>query len=132
MSLLDDFQSQYRARCQHLGVAATLPTTRQDDGSPHLEIVNGVYQYVVTERGQEYERKVTRDRDEALYWFVSDVVSGLASRSELSQRVAGQDFRRLYFANEVELMRRLSPAWADRKAEEIAAILARAPYVDSV
>jgi hypothetical protein len=123
---------QYEAYCGVLGVKAVLHTRQQHTGEAHVEFLDDGYHYVVTERGTELVRRITADEDEMLYWLLSDVVFDLASGYELQNRVKGQSFRRLLFAKELELMRRLNPSWAERKSGEIEAVLAKNPYDDVV
>lgn len=123
------FEAEYAALCGRVGATgATLLFSRTDDGSPHMEYANGEYAYVVTERGSEWERRTTTDKNEALYWCVSDLVWGMACAYELETRVPGLYTRRVIFDKEIELMAQIKPEWATRKAEEIRAILARNPY----
>jgi hypothetical protein len=113
-----------------LGTRRSFHTAAQHDGSAHVEVAGDAYYYVVTERGTEFERRRTRDSDELLYWLLSDIVFSLTSEYELRHRIAGQDFRRLLFQKQVELMGQLDPGWSERKAHEIQAILSTHPFDD--
>lgn len=128
--LLAQLQSVYGEACRAVGTADTVQTRRGDDGSAHIEVHGAELHYVVTERGSELERKRTSDVDDAAYWLVSDRVFSLACAWESKHRVRGQDFRRLLFAHELALLAKARPDWAQRKATEIAAILAAHPYDD--
>jgi hypothetical protein len=101
------------------------------DGTPHLEVVNGKFDYVVTERGVEFSRKTTESVDELLYWIMKGVVSKMAMEFELNNRVHGQDSRRLYFSTMIDLLGRLRPSWRGKIKEEIEVILEGSPYVDT-
>ena len=105
-------------------------TTATHDGGPHVEHYGGIYAYVVTERGNEYERRETNDPDELLYWLVSDTTREAAQLFELANRVAGRDFRRLLFAKHVELLENIRAEWGSRKREEYDTILKKHPYND--
>lgn len=110
---------------------AGFQTKAQDDGPPHVEeIERGLLCYVVTERGEELQRRCTMDPDEVLYWLIDDAVSAAAGEWELRHRVDGQDSRRLRFAKQVELLGVLSAEWAARKQRELDEILRRFPYTD--
>ncbi len=121
---------KYKYYCALLGQEAVVHTTPQHDGTPHVEVVGGKYHYVVTERGREFERRVTESEDEILYWLVSDLVFDLATKYELEHRVPGRDSRRLLFAKEIELMERVNPEWAERTRQKIRNILKEYPYRD--
>jgi len=105
-------------------------TTPQHDGSAHVEIVNDQLAYVVTERGEELERRTTGDPDELLYWLVSDLTWALASDYELSHRLESQDFRRLLFGMHLELLAEVDCAWSERKRREYLRVLAEHPFSD--
>ena len=130
-------QEQYTRLCKLLvpykprySYQSKIQTRRQDDGAPHIEFVNGKYDFVVTERGLELERQTAETEDELLYWLLSDVTTGIASEFELDNRVLGQDSRRQWFAKNVELLARLNPEWACRKESEYAKILTDHPFRD--
>lgn len=104
-------------------------TEATHDGGPHVEYRNRIFAYVVTERGNEYERRETSDPDELLYWLVSDVTGQAAQRFELANRVVGRDSRRL-FAKHVELFENIRADWGHRKREEYERVLKEHPYHD--
>jgi hypothetical protein len=107
-----------------------IQTRRQDDGSPHVELVDGGYHYVVTERGSEYERRIAENEDELLYWLMSDVTTGIALEIELNNRIPGQDSRRQWFSKNIELLNRLSTEWAGQKEFEYEKVLTMHPFRD--
>lgn len=108
----------------------TVQTLRTDDGAPHVEFVDGKYNYVVTERGSEFERRIAQNEDEVLYWLMSDVVTSISLQFELENRIAGQDSRRQWFAKSIELLGRLDPNWTARKESEYKVVLERHPFRD--
>lgn len=99
-------------------------------GDPHVEIQGDRYEYVVTERGTEFERRGTGDPDELMYWLVSDVIREMAIDHELQHRTPDQDHRRSIFQKEVELFSAIDPVWAARRQSEIAEILRDHPFRD--
>jgi hypothetical protein len=126
-------RNRFSARCKQLGApkaASVYRTVGTGFGDPHVEIDSAGYHYVVTERGQEFRRRTTTDAEELLYWLISGVAFEMACKYELQHRVSQQDFRRLMFQKEIELISKVSPVWADRKRMEIDAILAEHPYSD--
>lgn len=110
-----------------------LPTygSTEDGARPHLEADDQQYHYVVVERGQELERRSTRDLDELLETVFLDVTSGLGFAYELAHRVEGQDCRRIGFQRQIDLLVILSPAWAEREVQRHHEILRRHPFDDS-
>ena len=105
-------------------------TAATDDGGPHVEHRDGIYAYVLTERGNEYERRETSDPDELLYWLVSGTTGAAAQQFELANRIAGRDPRRLLFARHVELLEHIRADWGSRKREEYERVLKERPYRD--
>lgn len=128
---LDEFNDL----CQKIKSSETkysFPTVRQDDGFEHLEIIGDEYHLVVTERGLELSRRKTKSKDEILYWLVSSFAWGLASKFELENRIENQDFRRLFFAKQIEYLKIVNEDWARRKQKEFDDILARHPFNDEL
>jgi Immunity protein 63 len=102
----------------------------RDFGYPHIEIDSQGFHYIVVERGNELFRITTPDLDELLYHVFSDVTFDLACRYEVQRRVPGKDFRRLMFDRQIELLAKLSPAWAERRLKEQGQTLVDHPFVD--
>jgi hypothetical protein len=110
----------------------SLPTYgRSEDGArPHIEVDAAGYHFVVVERGREQSRLTMRDFDELLYATFQLVTSSLAYAFELEHRIEAQDSRRLAFRRQIELLSRLSPSWAERRAREHERILEEHPFDD--
>ena len=130
MDRISQLKQSFKEICDKLGHEWPLVTQPRYDGSPHIEVSDSELSYVVTERGSEFERRTTTSQDDLLYWLTSDMVFSLAGHYELKHRAPGQDFRRIMFSRELELMGRINPAWRARKEAEIMHILARHPYRD--
>ncbi len=130
---IEHIQIEYNEYCRRINPAilnALIQTTRGDDGTSHLEIEDDTYHYIATERGLDLSKKSTRDKDELLYWLVSELAWGLASTYEFKNRIKGQSFRRVLFAKTIENLNKANPAWAERKQKEFDAILAIHPFND--
>lgn len=134
MSLLSlaEVEAAVKHVAARLGEPTGLPTFGDsvDGGHPHVEVDGRGYHYVVVERGQEQRRDTTASLDELLYWIFRDATFGIAVAYELAHRVAGQDFRRILFARQVELVTRLDPRWGERCAGEQQQILRKHPFDD--
>ncbi len=134
-NLIELIQAEFDELCQKIKPSETkyiFPTVRQDDGSEHLEIGRNEYHLIVTERGQENSRKKTKSKDEVLYWLVSSFVWGLAIKFELKNRIENQDFRRLFFAKQIELLEIVNENWARRKRKNLDGILEKYPFDDDL
>ena len=99
-------------------------------GTPISRSVEKSFAFVVNERGIEYERRITTDLDELLYWIFEVITSSMASDFELRNRMEEQDSRRLWFAKQEELLGLLNPKWQDRIKIHHAEILKDHPFVD--
>jgi hypothetical protein len=102
----------------------------RDGGYPHIEVDASHYHYVTVERGRELARLSTGAYGDLLYWVCADITHAMAFAFEGRHRVAGRDARRMAFPHQLELLTRISPAMAERRAREIDAVLAAAPYRD--
>lgn len=132
-SFLERLQSEFDTQCAKLGVRREIRTQSLNDGSAHVEIVDGwKLSYVVSDHGQERERRSTHDFQDILYWMMEDVVSGLAAEYEAAHRVAGQDSRRQSFPKRVEMMGKARPEWGTRQSSQLDRVLQITPYYDAV
>lgn len=103
-------------------------TTPAGFGYSHIEIDEQGYQYIITERGHELERLQTDNLDELLYWICKDITFDMATRYELENRVPTEDFRRIYFAKNIELMERINTKYAKWLKKELDEVLEKYPY----
>ena len=112
----------------------TFPTFggSEQSGRPHVEIYDHSYHYVVCERGQEFERRITNDVYELLYWIFADITFELACSYELGHRQAGKDTRRLLFQKQEELLSILDIEWSKRKERDYVEILKHHPFNDNI
>ncbi len=101
------------------------------DATPNVEVGNsGLYHFVISERGTEYERKTTPDLDDLLYWIFSSVTFSMACDYELKHRIEGADSRRTIFARQQDLLGLLNKNWEARVREEHGSILKINPFDD--
>ena len=108
----------------------TVRTTSNEFGTPHIEIDENGYSYVIRERASEHERRQTKSFKELLYWILNSIVFIMASDYELKNRKGNEDFRRQLFAKEIELMEKLDSKFAKWKKEELDKILEEHPFDD--
>lgn len=101
------------------------------DGTPNIEIDDqGLFHYVMSERGEEYDRMTTAELDEVLYWIFSDVSFKMAVNFERENRIETQDFRRLVYAKHIDLLVRLNKEWEHRGRKEHQTFLSNNPFDD--
>jgi len=131
---LSPIQTSYREYAERIGVPPEriqLNETPTDNGAAHIEYDGSELCYVVTERGRELARRRTQKPDLLLYWLLSDLTHQLASSHAAKFRGQPEDFRRVLFAKQLELLATLKEEWRERRAEEIAVVLATNPYRDA-
>lgn len=95
---------------------------------PRVEVDDAGYHVVVPAGANETLRDTTTDFDELLYWVFAGVTHQLAFAR--GRGADGADPRRAAFAHQLDLLARLGPDMAARRAAEIARILESAPYRD--
>ena len=132
---LNQINSEIKRLAAQIGAPDHLLPTygySEDGARPHIEVDSRRYHYVVVERGQEISRVTTEDLDELLYHVFEGVTFTLACDYEVKHRVKNQDFRRLMFGRQIELLSILSPKWAEIEARDHKRILQQHPYDDSL
>ncbi len=135
MMNISDLQKQVETRIAKIGFPAysiVLHTSPVGDGTPYISFENGQYNYICSERGFEFSRKVTASSDELLYWIIYDFVHAIAVDYELAHRIPGKDSRRLYFPKIVELMGKIDKSWGVKAQRHLDEILMNSPFEDSL
>jgi len=110
-----------------------LPTYGEslDNAHPYVEIDrSGLLFYLANERGQEVLRHIAKDIDDLLYNIFKDITFSMAVEYELANRVNGQDFRRICFAEQEQLLDTLNSDWQIRRHRELEKILTDHPFDD--
>ena len=101
------------------------------DATPNIEVDNlGLYNYVISERGNEYERKMTSDLNDLLYWIFASVTFSMACDYELKNRIEEKDCRRIMFEKQEELLGLLNTEWKEKEKKEHQSILNTNPFDD--
>jgi len=89
------------------------------------------YHYCGIERGVINGHEITDDLFEISYWIYSFATSMMASRYELRHRINNQDFRRLMFKKQLELLELIGANYRKRGEMYIDETLKQAPYDDN-
>lgn len=133
-SELTRLEAAYCALLERLGGSVRdfpFSTEPAHNGAAHFEArTGGGYALIVTERGIVVSNEYFTQMDEVLYAQFRLITGEMASHYAAQNAPDGADFRRSYFARQLELMGRLSSAWRLKLSWEIADILASAPYRD--
>ena len=130
---VEDISKEVRKRGSVISAPESLLviwTKPQGDGTPYVEINDGEYFYISTERGYNIFRRKASDLDEILYLIFSRITRIMASEHELKNRVPHQDCRRVLFKKCLELIGILSDSWRIKAQQEIDETLAANPFYD--
>ncbi len=93
--------------------------THADGAQPHIEVEpGGPYHWLVVERGEVLEHRVTVDVDELLYWSFVATASEMASKWAAENGDPDQDFRIAWYEQTQRLLLVLDRRWALRWNEE--------------
>lgn len=132
---IDEIQKQVNEIILRAGFpkhSVNLCSAPYGDGTPYISFENSSYNYIYSERGYEFSRKVTYSLNTLLYWIISEFAYKIAYQYELDHRVEGRDGRRIAFPKFIEIMANMNPAWESEARNEIQNILVEAPYDDSL
>jgi hypothetical protein len=103
----------------------------EDNSFPHIEVGFMCYQWISKERGKENLHLEFKKTNDILFQVFEFITSEIARNWELENRVDNEDFRRQFFAKQVELMYNVSSEFGDRMNNEINELLLRSPYDDA-
>lgn len=90
--------------------------------------VNDKYHYIVMERGRIYKHYESEVLDDILYPMFKDITSSLAQKFELKNRIEGEDFRKIMWKKQLELLGKINEKFVDMRKREIEEVLKIAPY----
>lgn len=89
---------------------------------------NGEYHYVILERGREVKHFQSDDTIEILYYVFKDITFSLAQDYEVEHRNEREDFRKIVFGKQLELLENISSEYRLIREKEIETLLKKAPY----
>jgi len=134
MKSLTEIKNEVSRLAERIGAPAKIWPTygkSEDFARPHIEVDSRGYHYVVVERGEEFQRITTQDLDELLCKIFQNITFSLACDYELAHRVENQDCRRSVFRHQIELLSKISLAWAERESERQEEVLRQHPFDDN-
>ncbi len=133
---LTNVQKQVNMLGTRINAPQTLHPTygRSADGArPHIEVDStGTFHFVVAERGQELERQTTAVLDDLLFWIFDTVTFSMACAFDVKNRNHAQDFRRILFSKQEELLGCIDPNWQEKKRLNHRLTLAQHPFIDGI
>ena len=96
----------------------------------YIETGKFIYHNVGTDGGREVKRTTVSSLDELLYLVFEGITFEMAVSYGKDHIVMGEDFRRVFFRRQLELLDRLNSHWKEQRASEIESILKFHPYID--
>lgn len=106
---------------------------QEDLAKPNIEIVGlQNFHFIVVERANELERRITKNLDDLLYWIFDTITFRQALDYELKNRDVNLDSRRIYFRKQEELLSLICPDWKIKKENEHKDILKQYPFRDKI
>ncbi|MEG0564350.1 Imm63 family immunity protein [Anaerorhabdus sp.] len=90
--------------------------------------VDNKYHYIIMERGRMNKHCESEVLEDIIYPLFKDLTSSLAQQFELEHRKSEEDFRKLMWEKQLELLGRINEKFVDMRKREIEDILIIAPY----
>jgi hypothetical protein len=89
------------------------------------------YHYIFTEKGEITSHKISDDLFEISYWIFDDQIFNISLKYATHHKKNDQDFRRILFAKEMELLGLIGESYRKRCEITVEEILKISPYNDS-
>ena len=96
----------------------------------YIEIKFPFLYYIAIEYGKEVERRKFTNTDDLFYAVFKDITHTMAMWYEAYNRIENQDFRKILFSKQIELLSKICPEYAIKRQKEINEILTKYPYID--
>lgn len=94
---------------------------------------NGIYHYVgVGDRGGIIEEIKSENMEDVLYKIYSGVTFNKATQYAMVNKKKNEDWRRLLFSKQLEILRCINEQYYNRRFDEIQNILISNPYRDNI
>ena len=96
----------------------------------YLYMQDNKYQYLITEKGSITKHVEFTSEDDLLYASLRAIICQISLDYTRENDQPGKDFRRVYFAKQIELYSKFGKEFGERKTAEIEEILREHPYPD--
>ncbi len=107
---------------------------RYDDDVHFIKIKNNQYYFGYMERGQETNVHYSNCPEDVLYWALKSIVSGVGSEfyKEYKRDIDTNkfDFARFYYAKQLELLRKINPAFETKCRADLLNRMTEHPFRD--
>jgi len=99
------------------------------DGA-YICVEDSIYYYIEMDRGRVVRSFESRKLEDILFYLFYDITFDLAIEYEIKQRKQGEDFRRILFAKQLELLLKINKVYYTKGKQKIDDILKTAPFRD--
>ena len=97
-----------------------------------IHVNDTLYHYTIMERGKVVKEYESKDLDEILFQLFYDITFDMACKYELEHRNENEDFRRILFTKQLELLQAISNPYYEKGKQRIDEVLGRVPYRDRI
>ena len=96
-----------------------LPTYGYSDdfARPYIDVNSRGYHFIIVERGEELQHKITQELDVLLYWIFEGITFSMAANYEFNNRIENVDSRWTIFKKQEELLAALNKIWQQKQIE---------------
>lgn len=108
----------------------TTPDKIYTDGT-FLYVDGEEYYYTSKERGTVIKQYHSKSVNDILYYAFQSITFEIAARYAAKNRNENEDFRRVYFERQLELLKEIAPTYRKKREKEIEEILKRHPFDDA-
>ena len=98
------------------------------DATPNIEIIKDGYYYVISERGNEIDRRYTPFLDMLIFWIFKDITSWMSLDNQSNSLTSHADSRMKLLSNQVELLNKINPEYAETVIKEYELLLGQDWY----
>lgn len=96
-----------------------------------IYIADSKYHYVNMERGQVRKHIESKNVEDILYQIFNSITFSIACDYELKNRKENEDFRRILWNKQLELLNKINKEYAKIRKNEIEQILEISPFKDN-
>lgn len=116
MKQLDHFENEVKQIAKKINAPEYLIPSfahSRQDGTPHVEITGDEYHFIVCERGTEFSRQSTFDKQKILFWIFDSITFTMASKEELTNRRVDEDPRIQLFEIQEQLITQIDKEFGE-------------------
>lgn len=106
--------------------------TRRSIANTTIMVDENGYHYLIVEGKVELKHIIAEEIEELLYYIFGDITSDMAFEYEVENSIEDQDYRRIYFQKQLELLSIINQAYYEEKKAELEEQLKINPFNDNL